>query len=250
MSERARNALALAAWTAFLVAALAALQGLGSGPLAAPPLRGFRAWLDDRDAPTVVFAVLRLGLLGTGWYLLVSTLLATALRFARADTAAGAVEACAPAPVRRLVRAAAGLSFAASVVAVSAASANEPDEPVTMRRLPDAEVRVLDGGGGEADGDETVTMTRLPDIPELAPPPAPAPAATTWTVAAGDHLWSIARHSLTAAWNRPPTDAEVDPYWRQLIERNRPRLPDPANPDLIHPGLRIDLPPAPSRPVR
>lgn len=244
MSDRTRDRLALAAWTAFLVAALVALHALGNGPLAAPPLRGLASWFGRRDAPTAVFALLRLGLLGVGWYLLVSTLLATALRLSRADTAAGAVEACTPAPVRRLVRAAAGLSIAASVMAVSAAAASEHDEPVTMRQLPDAEMRVVDEHGGG----EPVTMTRLADAPEpeTAPPPGPA----TWTVTPGDHLWAIAERSLATAWQRPPTDEEVDPYWRLLVEENRQRLPDPTNPDLIHPELRIEVPTPPPRPGR
>src|SRR5688572_13773410 len=188
MTTRARDALALGAWVAFLVGALVGLHALGNGPLAAPPLGDLTTWFGQRDAATAVFAILRLVLLGVGWYLLVSTLLATVLRMARADAAAGVVEACAPAPVRRLVRAAAGLSLAASVVAVSAAAASEGDEAVTMRRLPDAEMRVRE------DDHAPVTMTRLPDDE----PEAPAVAApSTWTVAPGDHLWSIAERSLT-----------------------------------------------------
>ena len=31
----------------------------------------------------------------------------------------------------------------------------------------------------------------------------------------------------------PPTDAEVVPYWRTLVERNRDRLADPDDPDLV-----------------
>lgn len=242
MSDRGRDRLALLGWTSFLTAALLVLHALGAGPLAAPPLRGIGAWLGERDAPTVLFAVLRLALIGVGWYLLASTFLATALRLARADGAAEAIEACTPAPVRRLVRAAAGLSLAASVVAVSAAAASERDEPVSMRRLPDAEMRVVD------DTDAPVTMVRLPDD-EPAPPAPPAPDAT-WTVEPGDHLWSIAERSLTAAWQRLPTDDEVDPYWRRLIAQNRHRIPDPANPDLIHPSLELVLPTPPPAPPR
>ena len=243
MNARVRDALALATWVAFLVAALVGLHALGRGPLAAPPLDDVAAWFERRDAPTAVFAVLRLALVGVAWYLLVSTLLATVLRIARADAAAGVVEACAPAPVRRLVRAAVGLSLAASVVAVSAAAASEGDEPVTMRRLPDAEMRVVE------DDEGPVTMTRLPDE-VTATPPAEAPTApSTWTVAPGDHLWSIAERSLAAAWRMTPTDDEIDPFWRQLIADNRQRLEDPANPDLLHPGFRVDVPEPPPKPV-
>jgi len=44
---------------------------------------------------------------------------------------------------------------------------------------------------------------------------------------------------LTARSGRPPTDAEVIPYWRELIDANRTVVRDP---DLILPGQRIDLP--------
>ena len=234
-----RRALGLAAWVAFLTVALAALHALGDGPLAAPPTGDeIGAWLADRDAPTVVFALVRLGLLATAWYLLAATALALVLRLANADGAARAVEACTPAPVRRLLRAAAGLSVAASVMAVSGAAASESDAPapVTMRRLPDA---------------SSVTMIRLPDEPPAPPTPTtPAAAAKTWTVAPGDHLWAIAERSLAAAWGEAPTDDEIDPYWRLLVEANRPRLADPTNPDLVQPGLVVDVPPPPARPVR
>lgn len=237
MSERTRSAVALAAWTAFLAAALVVLHALGDGPLAAPPLDGFSAWLGGRDAPTVAFAFLRLGLLGTGWYLLLATLSAVALRVVRADAAAAAVESCTPAPVRRLVRAAAGLSLAASVAVVSAAAASETEQPVTMRRLPDAAT------GAPSGQDEPATMRRLPDVA-----PVPAAAAATHTVVPGEHLWSIAERSLEAAWQRPPTDAEIDPYWRRLVATNRPRLPDPTNADWIVPALELELPPLPPPP--
>lgn len=246
MSERARGVAALAAWVAFLAAALVGLHALGRGPLSAPPVGHPGEWVSDRGAVTAVFALLRLALLGTGWYLLVWTLLATALRSVRADATAAAVEAAGPAPVRRLVRAAAGLSLAASVVAVSGAAASEPDAVVTMRRLLDTPSAVVDGG------DAPPTMTRLPDVaaathmPDLPEEPLP----TTWTVAPGEHLWSIAARHLERTWGTTPTDRQVDPYWRAVIEVNRHRLPIPANPDFIVPALELTMPtpPLPPRP--
>ena len=241
MRDRARATLALGTWTAFLVVALVGLHALGDGPLGAPPVRGFARWLSDRGPATATFAGMRLLLLGTGWYLLGWTLLATMLRSVRADATAAVVEAMAPAPVRRLVRAAAGLSIAATVVAVSAASASESDSTVTMRRLPDA------AATAPADDEpEAVTMALLPDLP----PPTPTPTAATWIVAPGDHLWSIATRQLERSWSTAPTDAETDPYWRELIELNRGRLPDRSNPDLIVPALELLLPPSPPPPER
>jgi hypothetical protein len=58
-------------------------------------------------------------------------------------------------------------------------------------------------------------------------------------------MWGKAAAVLTDAWRRPPTDAEVVPYWQALIEANRARLADPANPDLIFAGQSFELPPPP-----
>lgn len=89
----------------------------------------------------------------------------------------------------------------------------------------------------------------LPPEPAPTPPtPAPQPSGdpvSTWTVRPGDHLWRIAERTLAEAWAREPTDAEIDPYWRDLIDLNRKRLRDAANPDRIFPGQVFELPPVP-----
>lgn len=76
-----------------------------------------------------------------------------------------------------------------------------------------------------------------------APPPAPAPPVASQApgpgveVAPGDNFWSLAEHTLATAWDRPPTEAEVRPYWQALVESNRDRLvPPPGDPNLIFPG--------------
>jgi nucleoid-associated protein YgaU len=221
VTRRAPAVAALAGWLGFLSATLACLDALGP-------------WLTARDPATTAFAFLRTGLVGVAWYLVAVTIASTILRLVRADAAATVVESRAPAPLRRLVRAAAGLTVAASVaVTTTAAAAERPEDVVTMRRLPDA--------GAEHAGD-TVTMTRLPDA---APAPAAEPPVATWTIRAGDHLWRVARLTLAAAWHRSPTDADIDPYWRRLIDENRSRLRHPDDPDLVLPGDVFVLPPTP-----
>jgi nucleoid-associated protein YgaU len=60
----------------------------------------------------------------------------------------------------------------------------------------------------------------------------------THTVRPGDTLWGIAAAHLPPAW---PSAAIVDRYWRQVYGANRAVVgPDP---DLIHPGTRLLLPP-------
>jgi LysM repeat protein len=83
-----------------------------------------------------------------------------------------------------------------------------------------------------------VSMRRVVDEPADTP--------ASYQVAAGDSLWTIAAHTLEAARGLPPTEAELHGYWGSLIEVNRARLADPANPDLIFPGQSLVLPPVPA----
>ena len=260
MSRRHRPAFALVAWATVLAAVVAVLHGLG-GPLAPPPLgdgRGFRAWFEQRQPPEVVFGLLRLVALALAWYLLAVTLAGTAGRVLRLRTLVTALDAVTVPVVRRLVDAAMGLSVVAAALAgtpgVAGAAGDSAPPPVeVMRRLPDA------GVPGEAAPE---TMRRLPDNPAGPPgvpppqggaeaagtaaPPAPAAAPVTWKVAPGDHFWSVAERVLARARQRPPADAEVDPYWRSLVAANRDRLRDPANPDLLFPGQELVVPPVPA----
>ena len=94
-------------------------------------------------------------------------------------------------------------------------------------------------------------MRLLPVGSGPAPAAEPAQAAqpaspATWTVVPGECFWSIAEDVLTRAWGRAPTDAEIVPYWRTLIEANRGSLADRANEDLIFPAQTFVVPPPPS----
>jgi DNA-binding SARP family transcriptional activator len=66
-----------------------------------------------------------------------------------------------------------------------------------------------------------------------------------WEVERGDDFWRIAEATLTESWGRTPTDAEIVPYWRQLIEANRDGLLPPGDPNLIYPGQEFVLPSPP-----
>ncbi len=86
-----------------------------------------------------------------------------------------------------------------------------------------------------------------PAVPALAPATSPTtPPATEWpgevVVGPGDHLWSIAEQTVTARLGGVPAEATIADYWRRLIDANRDRLIDPADPSLIHPGQRFVLP--------
>lgn len=97
---------------------------------------------------------------------------------------------------------------------------------------------------------DTATMTHLGTVAAAAPVTPPqaevSPTGTAsdrWVVAPGDHLWGIAEETLADHLGRPPTDAEVVPYWRLVIEANRDRLVHRDDPDLILPGQELVLPP-------
>ncbi|HUP87200.1 MAG TPA: hypothetical protein VM143_16215 [Acidimicrobiales bacterium] len=241
---RCRAVAVLAGWCAFLVAALVVLEALGHGPLGTPPMHDLGPWLEAFGPATAAFALLRVLLLALAWYLLAATAVSGTLRVIRADGLASAVERRAPVQVGRVVRAAMGL-VAASVTITSAAAAAEraSDDAtsITMQRLPDDSPRANEGP-------PPVTMRRLADTTPVPDTTEPMPPVTmrgpgTWTIQPGDHLWRVAERTLEAAWRRPPTDGEVDPYWRRLIEHNRRRLRHRDDPDLVFPGDVIELPP-------
>lgn len=95
--------------------------------------------------------------------------------------------------------------------------------------------------GAATEADDAPTLPSL----ERRRPTSPA----TWTVETGDSLWSVAEEVLADAWGRSPHDAEIDPYWRQLLEANRHRLVDPDAPELIFRGQVLELPSSPPDPL-
>lgn len=74
---------------------------------------------------------------------------------------------------------------------------------------------------------------------------SPQATPTAWTVRPGDSFWSEAEAVLLKAWGRPPTDAEIGPYWLTLIAANASRLLHPEVPDLIYAGQVFVIPAPP-----
>lgn len=70
----------------------------------------------------------------------------------------------------------------------------------------------------------------------------------TVTVERGDHFWAIAEDTLANEWGRQPTDAEITPYWRELVGANEDRLQPPEDPNLIYPDQTFLLPVPPRSP--
>jgi hypothetical protein len=113
--------------------------------------------------------------------------------------------------------------------------------------------RATSPAGAGSPGAAPSTVLAPPGPVEVADQPDPTPdplfpaAAQPGTriVVRGDHLWAIAASHLSATLGRVGTDAEVDHYWRALIEENRSTLRS-GDPDMIHPGEVLRLPPVPS----
>lgn len=77
-----------------------------------------------------------------------------------------------------------------------------------------------------------------PLAPSSLPAPRPAdPTAARYVVQPGDCLWKIAARQLGSG----ATNAAVDAAWRSIYALNRAAIGD--NPNLIHPGLALTLPP-------
>ncbi len=72
--------------------------------------------------------------------------------------------------------------------------------------------------------------------------------AVTVVVEGGDHFWSIAEEALTDAWGRSPTDAEIAPYWVELVAANKERLLPPKDPNLIYPDQTFIVTDTPRNP--
>ena len=182
-------------------------------------LLGGASWPGAADPAAAVMAMVRViaGLLAVYLFVATSVSVVVALRWRRT---------IGPAVVRRLVAAAVGGGLFVSPTAAAATDRPPPAEAPVLRRLPEEPA--------------TTTTVTLP----IVATPTPVAIATTdeITVVAGDHLWGIAERTLAARLRRPPTDAEVVPFWHDLIELNRDRLVSRNDPDLILPGQVFELP--------
>lgn len=239
------------------VAALAVLLRLAAvGDLAAPPvgsLGDLSSWADARTPAAAAVALARFAAELAAWYLLALTSLHALASVPGLAASGRLADALSTPGVARLVRSGLGAGLVVST-AVATAGGTEAASSATMRPA-------VEPGGGRATmvpltsiesadasdigGTATMSPRRAGDTtdPEPAEPAsALSTAPTTWTVTAGESMWSIAADVLEVELGRPPTDAEIDPRWRALVDANRHRLVDPDDPDLIVPGQVFELP--------
>ena len=252
--------------------AAVALWILGRGALSTPPVDSwtqFQAWLGERSTAEAAIAALRATAMVAACYLGAATALSIAANVASIDHLDRVVRSLVPRSVRPLIGLAVGAGVATAAVSVTVPRDTAPTRVATVML--------------EAPTDATATMyfvtepvpltsiattlapntlpptTLTPPVvaPATLPAAASAPAPTiappaaphTWTIAPGEHLWAVAHETLADTWHRAPTDAEVVPYWRALIETNRSRLIDSGNPDFVLAGQTFLLPDVPAAPA-
>jgi nucleoid-associated protein YgaU len=155
---------------------------------------------------------------------------------------AATAERFAPGRARRWAAGVTSLGLLGSVAAATASTDHAPMPRERIDRRPPS----------PAPSTTTTTAPAAESTPPPAPPISTAPllatpvgpeAATTWTVARGDHLWGIAESTLRERRGPAVSEDDVRRYWTELVERNRDRLADPSNPDLIFAGQVFVLPP-------
>lgn len=274
MRSRIAAATRLALWTAGLVVIARVLRATGPGPLGltVESVDALSAWVERATPVDAVVAILRTAAVLATWYLLGATVLAVVAGLVRADPLTAAVQRVTPGVVRRLATGGGGVGLlvGGAVASLPVPDASPPRTAIVAPAGPETEVATMTRAGpagpspGRAPGRATMTrvdappaaatMTRVhlavgtpaagPDPPATttgwssAPDPAPpAGEATSWVVEPGDSFWSIAEDVVGGERERA-----VGRYWRTLVEANRSRLVDPANPDLLVPGQELTLP--------
>jgi LysM domain len=151
-----------------------------------------------------------------------------------------------PGAVRKLLDLLVGGTLLAQATLTAMPSAplgSTPDSIHTMATAPAGSIGPV---GSIAPTGPTTRMepaaTRPPSRRLAAPPPpwlggGPSKPRVGYTIEPGDTLWDIAATHLEPA---PPSPARVNRYWRQIYRANRRAIG--ADPDLIHPGTRLDVP--------
>ncbi len=226
--------LRMGAVVALASATLWGLASVGSGPIGAPPIGSWDqavAWYERVDAAHAVMAVVRLLAMACAGWLLVGAALQLVASPSLGYRSRRLADALSPRVLRRLAHGAVQLSVTAGLAlpSVTSAGAAPTDDP------PGIAVMEVVGDPGAP----------VPDTPPVAPAPVetqPPPAADEVIVQPGNSFWSLAVETVAEANGAPPTDDQVDDYWRRLIEANRDRLIAPGDPDLLRPGQILVLP--------
>jgi hypothetical protein len=232
-----------------LIIAIVWLHRLGRGDLAVPPasIDGLSDWLDRRDTVVAAFALVRLAALGVGLYLLVIVVCGGVARYFELGRVTSFVD-------RLTLPFARGLLGGMAFLGVMAGPPQlRPQGSDTMVELPPdsgstapttstvvADTAVLHDISAPADAD--ATLQQLPDAPTQAAPLSAIATDETWVVQHGESLWSISAEHMADVIGRQMSERDIAPYWRRVVELNRPNLVIPHDADLLFAGQVILLP--------
>ena len=207
-------------------------SGAASAALPLDVLADGAAWAGE-PGPVLVALARTAAALGATWLLVV-----TLVDVGRA--AAGRAPGTSPGWVQRVVAQAVGASLLLSVAtpAIAAPAPAPGDPPAAAVVLPP--VPLVGVPAAPADARPPVDAT-APPAQEQMPMTDPITGAVAsdevvHVVVPGDSLWDLAAARAGAAAD----DRDVHAYWVRVIEANE--VPS-GDPDLIHPGDRIVLPP-------
>jgi hypothetical protein len=244
---------------AFETGTLAWLAHLGTSDWLRIDWSDLDTWLQMTPTDEVLAATVWLiAIICAGW-LTVSTLLYVAARLSRIPAALRSVQWMTLPAIRRLSEGAlAALLVTASTIAAPA-EAQAPPVVVVV----DDDGKLLPPGLTLPDVDPIPPLVQLPH--EQSTQPAESRSQSTdlpqelvlpdlgkaieqqdagpvqITVEPGDNLWTISRSHLMALTGEWPGNHQIAPYWRRVIELNRPILKS-GNPDLIYPGEVVTMP--------
>lgn len=241
-----RARLHLAAAVTASTACLVLLVRLGEASWARVDLRHPSAWLATTPAPDALPAVLRLvAMAGLGWVLtsLVVALVRVSVRRAGMLPAAGATRArdhrwIWP-PARRLAERALGAALVVAAATPALAAAPPP---------PGLSPPGIAAPASAPQAAHPVPGFGQPPRTRLQAGPQHAAAAGRIVVEPGDNLWALAAAALGYAHDVDSdrlTPQAITPYWLDVLDANHQRLRS-GDPDLIHPGEVIHLPPLPA----
>lgn len=243
-------------------AGLAVTVGNGLALAAAPPLTAVDSWAEwaDGRAPLDVAAgVVRIVVLALLVYLWGIAIAHTLAALTPGRRTCSIVDRVTP----RLLAALLAGSVLGAGPAAGAVETSTSDRSEDIAPGAGATMQIIDRATDVAETPLPETQLPWADEPPQQPLPSPLPRPTAspqltaatlptelpaapesiYTVVAGDHLWGIAEQHLGGLGVTDP--GALATYWQQLIDANRHRLADPENPDLIHPGQELELPPLP-----
>ena len=250
-------------WIAMLVATGQILWRVPIGRPASPALHRFTeftVWFERSPTPDQAVALLRIVALALIAYMLSVTLLMLVAVRTRSRSLNWLVGLVTPRSIRTALAPVLGWAMFLAPLPVGQITSDLGTRQVADQLAPVELVFLGPVAGGEgfaaetpqaelkflgADPAASLRFTTTADYSSVLVEPAVVAQTerATWTIHCGDHFWSIAERVLTDRNGERPSDQRLRSYWLQLIEANRAELPDPSNPDLILPGMIMQIPP-------